>query len=283
MKYRFTVRVGPRTFRIGSDWRAPVAALQALYADYPQDSDTIPHCTVRLEATSLLRRFVRPQVAIRGDYELPDAVPVSLAHGLIAAEMGMNLQMALGERHFLLLHAASVERDGRVLIMTGESGSGKSTLSAILASRGWRFLGDEFALIDPATGLVHPFPRPASLKNGAIAEMRRLCPEARFGPVMAGTPKGDICHMVPDGAAIAAIDRPATPALILFPRFGFEAETRTVGASEAFVRLTQASTNYVALGEAGFEALTRLVTSAPARAIDYPDTGTALKLVEALW
>jgi HprK-related kinase A len=283
MKYCFGVRVGPRVFRIGSDRGGPVAALRELYADYPQDEDAIPHRTVRLEATSLLRRFVRAQVAIRGDYELPGAVPVGLSHGLIAAEMGMNLQMALGERRFLLLHAASVERDGRALLMTGDSGSGKSTLSAVLGCRGWRFLGDEFALIEPATGLVHPFPRPVSLKNEAIAEMVRRCPGVRFGPLIAGTPKGDIRHMIPEEAAIAAMDRPAMPALILFPRFGFEAETRTVGPSETFVRLTRASTNYVALGEAGFDALTRLVTSVPARAIDYPDTEAALKLVEALW
>ena len=283
MRHGFTVRVGPRAFRIGSDWHGPVAALEALYSAYPPPGDTIPHFTVRLEATSLPRRLVRPQVAIRGDYTLPDAVPVSLAHGLIAAEMAMNLQMALGERRFLLLHASSVERDGRVLIMTGESGSGKSTLSALLASRGWRFLGDEFALIDPVTGLVHPFPRPISLKNGAIAEMQRLCPKAQFGPPIAGTPKGDLRHMVPDASAIAGMHEPAAPALILFPRFGFAAETRDVGPSEVFVRLTQASTNYVALGEAGFGALTRLVCGVPARAIDYPDTDTALKLVEALW
>ncbi len=283
MRHSLSVTVGPRTFRIGSDWRPPVTALEGLYSSYPEPTDAIPDFTVRLEATNPLRRLIRPQVAIRGDYVLPDAVPVSLVHGLIAAEMAMNLQMALGERRFLLLHASSVERDGRVLIMTGESGSGKSTLSALLGSRGWRFLGDEFALIDPATGLVHPFPRPISLKNEAIAEMQRLCPKAQFGPLMAGTPKGDLRHMVPDAAAIAAMNEAALPALILFPRFGHEAATRDVGPSEVFVRLTQASTNYVALGEAGFDALTRLVSGVPAKAIDYPDTQTAIRLVEALW
>lgn len=283
MRHSIALSIGPRRFRIGSDWRGPVSALESLYAAYPQTSEAIPHFKVRLEAASLLRRWVRPQLAIRGDHMLPDALPVSLAHGLLAAEMAMNLQIALGERRFLLLHASSVERDGRVLIMTGESGSGKSTLSAMLSHRGWRFLGDEFALIDPANGLVHPFPRPISLKNESISAMRAFCPLAQFGPMLRGTPKGDLCHMVPDQAAIAAMNVPAPPALILFPRFGHAPETRDVGQSEAFVRLTQASTNYVALGEPGFDALTRLVTSVPARAIDYPDSETALKLVESLW
>jgi len=53
--------------------------------------------------------------------------------------------------------------------------------------------------------------------------------------------------------------------------------------SEAFIRLTQASTNYVTLGERGFDALTGLVRAVPARAIDYPDTATAIAQVERLW
>src|SRR3546814_11412231 len=78
---------------------------------------------------------------------------------------------------------------------------------------------------------------------------------------------------------------PAKPTLILFPRFGRDLTpaVRPVGAAEVFVRLTQASTNYVALGEAGFNALAGLVQKTPARAIDYPDTEAALALVAELW
>ena len=35
MRHRFDVRVGPVSFRIGSDWRAPIATLERLYANYP--------------------------------------------------------------------------------------------------------------------------------------------------------------------------------------------------------------------------------------------------------
>ena len=283
VRHSFTISVGPRTFRIGSDWRAPIDDLAALYDSYPQPRGAIPNFTVRLEATKPWRRFIRPSVAIAGDYTLPDAVPVSLAHGLLAAEMAMNLQMALGERRFLLLHASSVEKDGKTLIITGESGSGKSTLSALLGNDGWRFMGDEFALIDPVTGWAHPFPRPISLKNESVALMQELLPSATFGPPMNGTPKGDIRHLVPARDAIAAMRITAPPALILFPRFGYESAVRDMGVSEVFVRLTQASTNYVMLAEAGYTALTNLVTNTPCRAIDYPDTKTAIATVERLW
>ena len=285
MRHEFCVQVGPAAFRIGSEWCAPIDQMRALYADYPEAE--FADYNVRLEAISPLRRFIRPSVAINGDYMLPDAAPLPLKQALLAAEMGMNLQMALGWRRQMILHASAVERDGKALIMTGASGSGKSTLSAMLGQNskdhGWRFMGDEFALIDPESGEAVPYPRLISLKNEAIAAMEKSAPSGRFGPLMHGTPKGDIRHLAPPTDAIARMAERAKPALLLFPRFGYEPALREIGAGEVFMRLTQASTNYVALGEAGFHALTRFVSDVPARAIDYQSGEQAEALVEQLW
>lgn len=283
MNHVFRLQVGPVSFRIGSQWRGPVAQLRRLYAGYPEP-DGACDFTVRLEAEKMWRRWLRPSVAIRGDYVLPDAAPLPLAQGLLAAEMGMNLQMALGQKRFLLLHAASVERDGRALLLTGHSGAGKSTLGALLGERGWRFMSDEFALLGLEDGRLHPFPRAVSLKNESLGLFDGVDP-ARLGPVLEGTPKGTIRHLRPNEEAIARMDEPARPVMILFPRFGrdFEPIVREVGAAEAFMRLTQASTNYVALGERGFDALTRFVGALPSRAIDYADTSQAEALVDSLW
>ncbi|HEY0112021.1 MAG TPA: HprK-related kinase A [Allosphingosinicella sp.] len=283
MRHVHSVRVGPVAFRVGSDWSEPIAALRTLYTGYPQLEGACDF-TVRLEAERPWRRWVRPAVAIRGDYVLPDAAPLPLAQGLLAAEMGMNLQMALGQKSFLLLHAASVERDSRALLLTGHSGAGKSTLAALLGERGWRFMGDEFALLGLEDGLLYPFPRAVSLKNRAI-ELFAHVDRERLGPVLTGTPKGTIRHLRPNARAISAMHRPAAPSLILFPRFGSDLEpaVREVGAAEAFMRLTQASTNYVSLRERGFEALTGLVSAIPAKAIDYSDATQAEALVERLW
>lgn len=283
MRHAFAVRIGPVGFRVGSDWRGPVAALADLYRDYPAPDDGIADFTVRLFANRPWRRLIRPKVMIGGDYVLPEAAPLSLRHGLLAAEMAMNLQMALGQRRYLLLHASTVERDGRVLVMTGVSGSGKSTLAALLMARGWRLMGDEFALLDPATGMIHAFPRLISLKNESIATVAAEVPGCRWGPMLADTPKGAIRHVVPNARSVAAMDALAAPALILFPTFGHQPAVREVAPGEVFVRLTQASTNYVAMARQGFDALTGMVTRVPARAIDYPDTAAAVAQVEALW
>lgn len=283
MRHAITLRIGPATFRIGSAWPQPIAQLARLYATYPDVRGQIADFTVRLQPASPLRRFVRPSIFITGDHGLADAAPMSLAHGLLAAEMGMNLQMALGWRRHLLLHASSVEKDGRVLVMTGESGSGKSTLAALLGERGWRLMGDEFALLDCATGSILPFPRLVSLKNKAIGVVKDAVGEARMGPLLAATAKGDIRHMVPRADAVARMDDGGKPALLLFPRFGHTADVRPLGQGEIFMRLTQASTNYVALGEPAFTALTRFVRDVPARAIDFPSGDEAMATVDRLW
>lgn len=283
MRFRTRIAVGPVQFRIGSDWRAPIAALNRLYADYPRDDARPADATVRLFAARPWRRWLRPSVHIGGDFSVPDALPLPLSMGLLAAEMGMNLQVALGWRRHLLLHASAVARDGRALIMSGESGSGKSTLAALLGEEGWRLMGDEFTLVDPGSGDALAFPRAVSLKNEAISEAAGRVDAARLGPLLAATPKGDIRHLVPRADAIAAMHEPVRPALILFPRFGGEAAVEQMGEGEAFVRLTEASTNYVALGETGFAALARLVRETPAFAVSYPDSASGRAIVEELW
>ncbi len=281
--HRIMLKIGPAAFRIVSAWRRPLVQLADMYQAYPAPPGESVDFTVRLEPEKPWRRYVRPSVHIGGDFWLPDAAPLPLAQGLLAAEMGMNLQMALGWRRHLLLHASSVERDGKALIMTGLSGSGKSTLSAMLANRGWRFMGDEFALLSLDKGEVVPFPRLISLKNESIQAMRNIAPSGHFGPELLGTPKGDVRHLVPPHGAISRMDESAKPALLLFPRFGHAPALRDMGQSEVFVRLTQASTNYVALGEAGFAALTRFVSQVPVKAMDYQSIDQAEELIERLW
>ncbi len=284
MRHHCQIAVGPAVFRIGSDWRAPITQLQSLYSDYPKAEGQIPDFTVRLEAQRWWRRFVRPSVHISGDYMLPDASPLPLAQGLLAAEMAMNLQMAMGWRRHLLLHASAVERDGKVLVMTGLSGSGKSTLSAILAENGWRFFADEFALLGMEDGHIHPFPRLVSLKNSAIPAMEHVIDDKRrFGPLLKDTPKGDIRHLIPPKSAVEAMGKSAPPVLLLYPSFGKAKQIREVAPTENFLRLTQASTNYVALGEPAFQALTHFVQSVPAFAIDYANADEAMALIADLW
>src|SRR3546814_5737087 len=106
----------------------------------------------------------------------------------------------------------------------------------MLGERGWRLMCDELALVDLAGGQMFAFPRLISLKNGAISAMRAEADEARFGPLLAATRKGDIRQVGGGGNAVEQMGEGASPAMLLFPRFGFEPATRPVARSECFMR-----------------------------------------------
>ena len=69
----------------------------------------------------------------------------------------------------LFFHAATVGIGGRGILIVGPKGHGKTTTSLALASRGHAFLGDETAIYEPSTALLHPFHRPVGIKPGPAA------------------------------------------------------------------------------------------------------------------
>lgn len=281
-----TVRVGPFAFELRSPLREVVAAADRLYRDYPSNAaDGIPDYSVAVHPTSPLRRWFRPKLALACDVEIPFMAPVPREHGLLALEMGMNLQLAAGMHRFVLIHAGAVARAGGALVMTGDSGAGKSTLAAMLGHRGWRFMGDEFALLDPADARFRPFPRPISLKNASIELLRGVAPADRFGPRFEGTIKGSVQHLAPPVDAISAMDEAVSARLIVMPSFaaGAEPSLRRMSRAETFFQLNQASTNYRVIGEPAFDAVWRVVEAAPAYEISYGSTEDAEALIDELW
>ncbi len=77
----------------------------------------------------------------------------------------------------LFLHGSVLERDGKAYLFLGDSNAGKSTTILKLREEGFVFFSDEFAPIDLASGLIHPFPRSFLLRSDGI----RLIPELSDG------------------------------------------------------------------------------------------------------
>ena len=88
--------------------------------------------------------------------------PALAARALLHATMRLFMQ---ARPDLVWLHAAVVARGGRAYVFPAASGQGKSTLVAELLDRGWHYLSDEVAPIDPASRAVLPF---------AIAPHRRV-------------------------------------------------------------------------------------------------------------
>jgi HprK-related kinase A len=287
----YGLRIGPVSFLLRTPFRRVMRDVAALYRDYPATGNAAIHdFVVSAVPDGLARRWLRPKFRLHCDFEPFETLPLPRRLGLLGFEMGMNLQMAAGWRRHVVFHAAAAARasaDGdRALLLIGASGAGKSTLSALLAyAGGWRHLGDEFALLDLAAPGLVPFPRPISLKNAAIDTLLRHAPVERFGPLLEGTLKGTIRHLLPPADAIVDMDRPARLALIVAPRFepGATPAWRPMTRTETYTRLAASSTNQTMLAEAGFEAVWRALEAAPAFDIVYGAGDDALILVDGLW
>ncbi len=247
----------------------------------PEDPSTF--CDVRVSMLPGAPWRIRGrQVCLWSEASRPfEPYPVGSALPLF--EWGGNWLLAQRLNAYLLLHAGVVARGDRALLLPAAPGSGKSTLACALHLAGWRFLSDEFGVVDPETGLVLPMLKPAALKNRSI-EVIGAMPGAVLGPIFPKTRKGDVAHFVPDRESFLARRRGARPRLVVFPRFQAGAALRCtpVPAAEAAMRLGLNSFNYQVLGPVGFHAVVALARHTTAYELVYGGLASAIAEIEAL-
>ncbi|HSV20769.1 MAG TPA: HprK-related kinase A [Casimicrobiaceae bacterium] len=269
------LRIPPVRVRVRSPIAGFAARLADLYGEYElHDTRDYADIDIRMLPGARLRRWVRPTVQFVVDGVTPFE-PFRLDHAMPMFEWGLNWVFAHRMHQFLLLHSAVVERDGRALLLPAWPGSGKSTLAASLACAGWRYLSDEFGVV-AASGMVHPFARPAALKNESIAVIERMRPGG-VGPVYPATRKGAVAHFRVPPASLARAADPAPIAAVVFPDFiaGAPLTVQPMTPAVAFLKLAHNAFNYEVVGERGFRAVAGIVRSAPCRIVRYGDLAAA--------
>ena len=254
-----------------------------LYGGYPAwPEGAIANNHLSVYGRNFYRRYIKPQACV--DTMMKDAfIPLPAELGMVATEMGLNWQIAVGCKNLLLFHAGVVEKNGCVVIMPAASGSGKSTLAAGLSFAGWRLFSDEFGLADIDTGEFVPYPRPVSLKNESIPVMKDwAAPGTTFSPEYHGTPKGTICYMRPPAESISRMYERAGAGAVILPSFrpGATPEIKPITRSMAFFKLVMSSANYGDIGERSFRVMTEIADKAACCEIIYPNLEEGIKLVE---
>jgi HprK-related kinase A len=207
-----------------------------------------------------------------------------VGHAFPLLEWTLNWCITSHDFEHLVLHAAVVERGGRVAILPAPPGSGKSTLCAALIHRGWRLLSDELALISLVDGRLSALARPVSLKNHSIALMRSFAPDAVFSAETHDTSKGTVAHMRVPREQVRRMDETAAPAWVVFPRWVSGAAPQLVERpkADALMELGRNAFNYATLGKPGFDALCGLVTASRCFDFSYGQLDDAIEVFDGL-
>jgi HprK-related kinase A len=265
-------RNGPFSFRLhSSDIHLP-AQLHLLYADYLFAEDAVFFdFDIRISRKGSWWRPRKPRLLLfETDVDTPYR-PFTDDTILPFLEWGINWCVASRSHHYLMLHAGMLEKNGNTLLLPAFPGSGKSTLCAALCHRGWRFLTDEIALVQPKDLALVPFPRLIPLKNQSISVFRDFVPEAVLGPEYPKTPKGTVCHVRPPKDSIERSDEIGRARWIVLPKFkaGASLALQPLDKTEAFIQLTGHSFNYELIGLRGFQAMTGLIDACDCYTFEY--------------
>jgi HprK-related kinase A len=272
--------------RVRVESRAPGLArmIHVVYGAYAVDDPLgMFDVSVNVRPVRGLRAVIRRQVELICD-GARDLEPFPLDTPLPLFEWGTNYALASRLYCYLLLHAGVVARDGRAVVMPAMPGSGKSTLTAALSLRGYRLLSDEFGVVRFDDARLLPMTRPVALKNESIDVIANAHPEAVIGPRFPKTHKGTVAHLAPLVAHVDARHVPATPTLVIFPKFHAAAgvELEPIPKARAFARLAVNSFNYDALGPDSFDTLSLLVQRSSCWTLRYGDLDAAIRAIGEL-
>ena len=277
------LRTGPFVTRIHSPMPQVADGLMRLYADFPLDAGEFRDFHVRVGPPPGLRRWLRPQINFWYDGHSPFK-PLPADHAFALLEWGLNWCIAGHAHHYLMLHAAVLEKNGRAVVLPGDPGAGKSTLTAALMLSGWRLLSDEIALVDRDDGLLVGLARPVSLKNASIDVIRRAFPDAVIGAPAFDTHKGTVAHLRPSADSVARVGEKARPAWVVFPRWreGSPARLSPHSRADALLHTASHAFNYSLLGGLGFELNAALMDACVCHDFEYSRLDDALRLFAEL-
>jgi len=276
----FKFNLGGVEIAVLSDLPEVIDDLSALYPGHSNGvGNGAPAITIEVKQVSGLpsRRYT-----VLGDGE-PFGEDIRRREVLPYLEWAVNWRVITRCTDRMLVHAASMARDGQGVVFAGQSGAGKSTLVAGLLARGWQYLCDEFAMIEISTGRLLPFPKAVCIKAGSFDLVRqldlKLCGDRYYVKAL----KGKVGYLSPSDLP-GAVARPCPITHIVFPSYTGYAKSRLRPATDAKAAFMLAAhtLNRDVLGEQVAATASRVTRDAQCVVLDSGDLGDACDLIESI-
>ena len=196
----------PLVFQLESSDKALLARAATIFRPWRARNGLGPTHRWRVEPTPDHRPGNEGLWEIRSDLGTGVTVRKGSESALLEIEYGAVQVLVEWPQGPLALHGALVARSGQGVLLLGPAEAGKSTLASALWRRGWAFLCDDVALVDPEGASARPAPRRVALRHSSRDLLGHdLWERLRDTPSYARTEEGCVFH--PD-----ELDRRVRPA-----------------------------------------------------------------------
>lgn len=205
-------------------------------------------------------------------------------------EWQTNLFLGENVDDYLLLHAGALSKNGKGMVLPAPSESGKTSLTMALTRHGYGYMSDEFGMLDASGSnkLLHPFPKPFSIKNRTLFPELAAQEHLWLGPSADATPEQDeepVWYIHPNDARSDAVGSPVPLKFVLFPKYSSSAEPSLtpIASGDAVRTLIENSVNFQQFGRVGLGAIVDLVKGAKCYSLAINGLERTVELVDELF
>jgi len=184
------------------------------------------------------------------------------------------------QSYLIALHAASVEKNGKVIIMPAVAESGKTTLTATLLRHGFKLFSDESTSLDH-DGYVHPLPFCMNIKEGSWSVLAETYPQLSKRDTHSRFDGQNIRFLPPENVHKGR----QKASHIIFPKYtpGAKTSLTPISAKEALLKINEASYQVQDNMDADkFELILENLISLPKYTLVYSDLDEAISTVDRL-
>ncbi len=204
---------------------------------------------------------------------IPEESPIPRSRLATYLQGQMMIYTCQAQPYLIFLHAASVGKHDKVIILPAESGSGKSTLTAAMLHRGYRLFTDESTSLDN-DGYVHPLPFCINIKEGSWNVLSSIYPQLRE-PTKYRRFDDQKIHLLPPDALQ---QRRQKATHLIFPKYIPDAKTSLmpISVKEALMRISDSYKIQDRMDEQKFELILENLITLPRYTLVYSNLNEAI-------